>query len=149
MKSEIKLKLTISHLRRTQSSYICMLRKMIRGGFEREINDNEEETFHYVLSNDEVLQICKTKDIMTHVSKQQSNYLAHIARRPNTNNAKRLLFNENINRKRGRPVKTMEQHVLKNNNMTADQFYKNAKKKLETDMVGNNGRNRSMSAPVE
>ena len=134
---------------RIRSSYICMLRKMIRGGFEREINDNEEETFHYVLSNDEVLQICKTKDIMTHVTKQQSNYLALIARRPNTNNAKRLLFNKNINRKRGRPVKTMEQHVLKNNNMTADQFYKIARKKLETDMVGNNGRNRSMSTPVD
>ena len=43
----------------------------------------------------------------------------------------------------------MEQHVLENNNMTADQFYKNARKKLEIDMVGNNGRNRSMSAPVD
>ena len=45
-------------------------------------------------------------------------------------------------------LKAMEQHVLENNNLTADQFYKNARKKLETDMVGNNGRNRSMSAPT-
>ena len=42
----------------------------------------------------------------------------------------------------------MEQHDLENNNMIADKFYKNARKKLETDMVGNNDRICSMSAPV-
>ena len=66
-----------------RSSYTCMLRKMIRGGFERRIDDNEEETFHYVLSNDDVPQVCKTKDIMKHVSKQQSISLKlHAAQTP-------------------------------------------------------------------
>ena len=125
-----------------------MLRKMIRLGFERRIDYNEEETFRYILSNDKVLQICKTKDIKMYVFKQLSNYLARCTP-PNTNNEKRLFFNKNKNRKKGRPVKTMKQHVLKNNNMTADRIYKNARKKLETDMIGKNGCNRSMSAPVD
>ena len=39
---------------------------------------------------------------------------------------------------------------MENNIITADQFCKNARKKLKTDMVvGNNGHNLQMSAPVE
>ena len=80
-------------------TYLYATRKMIRGGFKRIIDDN-----------DEILQICQTKD-RTHVSKQQSNNLGHYSRRPNNNNTKRLLFNDNTNRKRGRPVKNLEEHV--------------------------------------
>ena len=130
---------------RIQSCYIVMLRKMIRRGFER--RDRESGDFAYVITNDDVLRICETQDVLLHVEKQQSKYLAHIARRKNTNNAKRLLFNANANRKRGRPMKTLEQHVLNSNNMTADEFYRRALRK-DTDMVGQ-GRNRSMSTTVD
>ena len=61
----------------------------------------------------------------------------------NDNGAKRLLFNDNNNRKRGRPIKKLEQHVLQNSKLTADEFYRRAMRK-NTDMVGNR-RNRSMS----
>ena len=84
---------------------------------------------------------------ISHVETQQFKYLAHIARRNNDNGAKRLLFNDNNNRKRGRPIKTLEQHVLQNSNLTADEFYRRAMRK-NTDMVGNR-RNRSMSTTVD
>ena len=61
------------------------------------------------------------------------------------NGAKRLLFNDNNNRKRGRPIKTLEQ--LQNSNLTADEFYRRAMRK-NTDMVGNR-HNRSMSTTVD
>ena len=51
-----------------------MLKKMIRDGFER-IDDNEEETFRYVLLNNEVLQICKTKEDSLGASKYITAFL--------------------------------------------------------------------------
>ena len=72
---------------------------------------------------DYVFQLCETEDAISHVETQQFKYLAHIDRRNNDNGAKRLLFNDNNNRKRGRPIKTLEQHVLQNSNLTADEFY--------------------------
>lgn len=55
----------------------------------------------------------------------------------------RLRFNDDSNRKRKRPLKTMEQHLLQNNNISADEFYRTALR-AETDMVGNRP-NRSTS----
>ena len=118
---------------------------MIRRGFERRNRENED--FGYVITNNDVLQICKTEYVISHVEKQQSKYLAHIARRKNRNNAKRLLCNDDKNYKRGRPMKTLEQHVLQNSNTTADEFYHRALRR-NTDMVGNR-RNRSMSTTVD
>ena len=89
-----------------------MLRKMIRRGFERRDRDNED--YGYVITNDDVLRICKTEDVILHAEKQQSKYLAHVALCKNSNAAKRLLFNDNKNNKRGRPIKTMEQYILEN-----------------------------------
>ena len=48
---------------------------------------------------------------------------------------------------RGRQIKTLEQHVLQNSNLTADEFYRRAIRK-NTDMAGNR-RNRSMSTTVD
>ena len=127
---------------RVQSAYISMLRKMIRGGFERTVDENNELTFKYVLSSDDVLHICNTEDVLQYVKRQQGNYLAHIARQSNTSIVKRLLFNDDRNRKRGRPIKTLEDHVLEGR--SADSFYKEALKKKK-DMVGS-GSNHSMDA---
>lgn len=102
---------------RIRSCYNTMLRKMIRRGFER--RNRDENDFSFIITNDDVLRICKTEDVITYTEKQQTKYLAHIARRSNDNTAKRLLFNDNKNRKRGRPIKTLEQYVLESNNTTA------------------------------
>ena len=118
-----------------RSTYINMLRKMIRGGFKRRNDENNEQTFHFALSSEDVLRICATEDILPYIKRQQQNYLGHIARRSNTNIAKRLLFNDNTNRKRGRPLKTLEDYAL--DGRSADSFYKEALKKgKKKDVVG-------------
>ena len=137
--------LNVQQQQRIRSCYNAMLRKMIRRGFER--RNRDENDYSFLITNDEVLQISKTEDVISHVEKQQTKYLAHIARRSNANTAKRLLFSDDKNLKRGRPIKTLEQYVLENNNTTADQFYRGALRKY-TDMVGNR-RNRSMSTTVD
>ncbi|KXJ20260.1 hypothetical protein AC249_AIPGENE16591 [Exaiptasia diaphana] len=55
-------------------------------------------------------------------------YVAHIARRSNLDKSKQLLFNVDRSTKKGRPTETLEQKVLKELNMTADEFYKQALK---------------------
>ena len=122
-----------------------MLRKMIRGGFKRTLDANGEETFKLVLSCEDVLDICKTEDVLDFIRRRQESYLAHIARQKNTSIIKRLLFNDNENRKKERPTKTLEDHVLEGK--SADQFYKEALKKRKRDMVGS-GFNHSMRAPA-
>ena len=64
---------------RIRSTYINMHRKMVRCGFERRIDDNKEQTFHFVMSREDVLRVCKTEDILQYVKRQQ-NYLGHITK---------------------------------------------------------------------
>ena len=80
----------------------------------------EEITFSYVLTNINVQNICKTEGITYYINRQQTRYLAHIARQPNDTLAKRLLFNNGKSIKKDRL--TLKQQ-LNNNNMTADNFY--------------------------
>ena len=70
--------------------------------------------------------MCKTEDIHSYVARQQENYLGHLARQSNKCFTKRLLFNDNKRTKRGRPIETLEDKVMKNKNCTKDQFYKSA-----------------------
>ena len=131
---------------RIQSTYIAMLRRMIREGFAKKIDENGNATFAYTLTNDDVLEICKTEDVLTFIKQQQENYLGHIARQKNTSIVKRLLFNDNKNTKRGRPSKTLEDYVLEGR--SADKFYREAlQRRKKVDMVGR-GSNHSKQAPA-
>ena len=85
-----------------------------------------------------------TEDV-DYVKGMQENYLGHIARQKNTSIVKRLLFNDDKNKKRDRPMKILEDHVLEGK--SADNFYREALKKRRKDMVGS-GRNHSMRAPA-
>jgi len=60
-------------MQRINSTYIQMLRKLVRNGCKK-------EEFRYVMTNNEILRLCRTDDIPTFVSKQQTSYLAHFAR---------------------------------------------------------------------
>ena len=131
--------------KRVQSTYVSMLRKMIRGGFRKTLDGNNQETFKYVLSGEDVLEICETEDVLEFIKRRQESYLSHIARQKNSSIIKRLLFNDNENRKKGRPIKTLEDHVLEGK--LADNFYKEALRKRKRDMVGS-GCNHSMQAPA-
>ena len=110
-------------MQRINSIYISMLRKLVRNGCKR------DEQFRNVMTNHEILQRCKTSDIQSFVLKQQTSYLGHLARQPNTSLTKRLLFNDNKRTKQGRPMESLEDKVIKKLNVTKDQFYKDALKK--------------------
>ena len=99
-----------------------MLRKLVRNGCKR-------DEFRYIMSNDEILETCKTTDIQSFVSLQQASYLGHLARQTNKSQTKRLLFNDDKRTKRGRPFETLEDKVLKKTNQSKDQFYREALKK--------------------
>ena len=130
---------------RIRSAYTSLLRRMVKGGFKRKVDDNDEDTYEFVLSNRKILEICGTEDVLDYVKRMQENYLGHIARQKNTSIVKRLLFNDDQNKKRGRPIKTLEDHVLEGK--SADNFYREALKKRRKDMVGS-GCNHSKRAPA-
>ena len=73
----------------------------------------------------------------------QENYLGHIIRQKNDSIVKRLLFNDDQNKKRDRPIKTLKDHVLERK--SADHFYSEALEKGKKDMVGSS-RNHSKRA---
>ena len=60
------------------------------------------------------------------VAKQQASYLAHLARQSNHCFTKKLLFNDNTQTKKGRPIETLEDKVIKNTCQTKDKFYREA-----------------------
>ena len=114
--------LTQIQMQKINSAYLSMLRILVRNGCKR-------EEFHYIMTNKKILELCNTEDIHTFVSKQQKSYLEHLARQPNKCLTKRLLFNDNTRTKVGRSAETLEEKVIKNCNMTKDQFYKLALKR--------------------
>ena len=57
--------LTQSQMQRINSTYITMLRKLVRNGCKR-------EEFRYTMTNAAILQVCKTSDIPSFVLKQQA-----------------------------------------------------------------------------
>ena len=116
---------------RVSSTYMSMLRKIVKGGTKRRnsAHDTEDSSFHFIYTNDDILCICNTDDIHTFIEKQQINYLAHITRQPNQTLTKMLLFNSNKRTKQGRPIETLEDKVLKATGKSADNFYKAAMKR--------------------
>ena len=102
------------------TTYRKMLRRMIRGGFQ------QNEDYHYKITNSKLHEICKTEDVSDFVARQQVNYCAHLVRQPNTFLTKRLLFNDNKYCKRGRRTETLKDKVLKITRTTEDRFHKDA-----------------------
>ena len=96
-----------------------MLRKLVWNG-------SKTENFKYVITNEEIIEICHTKDIHRFVERQQASYLAHLALQPNSCLTKRLLFNDDKETKIGRPVETLEDKVKKAAQVSKNVFYKNA-----------------------
>ena len=109
---------------RINSSYISMLRKMVKGGYRRK-GKKGSDNYHFVLNNVDILAICKTEKVEEYVKWQQTKYLAHLARQPNTSITKRLLFNDDKARKPGRQI-TLVDIVMEAEQCTEDQFYRKA-----------------------
>ena len=88
---------------RLSSVYCSMLRKMIKGGYRR-----KRDSWSYVLSNKDILQISKTEDISKFAARQQRNYAAHVIRKDNDSIAKRAMFNSDHRTKRGRKISLLQ-----------------------------------------
>ena len=112
--------LTKRQVSRINSAYVSMLRRIVRGGFRR-----KEESYHYELSNIDIIQKCKTEDILKFVARQQRNFMAHIIRSENSRMTKRILFNNDITKKPGRSI-SLYRTVLENERSTSNAFHNNA-----------------------
>ena len=64
---------TKTQLNRISSAYCSFLRKMIKGGYRR-----KADTWNFVLSNDDLLRIGNTENVVQFIGRQQRNYAAHI-----------------------------------------------------------------------
>ena len=116
--------LTKRQVNHINATYNTMIRKMVRGGYRR-----KEGSFSYELTNEELLQKCKTESIIQHIQRQQRNYVAHTIRKPDTSITKRLLFNNNKRTKQGRQI-TLYNTVIKNECTTPEVLHRNALSRL-------------------
>ena len=108
--------LTQAQVDRINSAYCSMLRKMVKGGYRR-----VDGTFRFVLSNSDLLKKCRTESIQDFISRQQRNFVAHIARSGNDRTIKRLMFNGNEARRPGRR-RTLYGTVVERMMLSTDRF---------------------------
>ena len=108
--------LTQAQVDRINSAYCSMLRKMVKGGYRR-----VDGTFRFVLSNSDLLKKCRTESIQDFISRQQRNFVAHIARSGNDRTIKRLMFNGNEARRPGRR-RTLYGTVVERMMLSMDRF---------------------------
>ena len=70
------------------------------------------------------MEICKTNSISNYILKQQVKYAAHLVRAPNYVKNKQLLFNANINIKRGRKSQNLIENAAKELHIDTDQLHR-------------------------
>ena len=76
------------------------------GGYKR-----KENTWHFVLTNENLISMANTTELSTFIRKQQRSYMGKIIRKDNQSLVKRLLFNNDSSRKPGRQL-TLLSNVL-------------------------------------
>ena len=108
-------------MNRVNSTYVNLLRKMIRHGYKRRMET--ENDFSYVYRNEDFLINCKTWSIAEFIQKQQIKYFSTLQDAQIIHD--KLLFADVKNRKRG-PISTLEDRVLEHMRRLADEFYKKA-----------------------
>lgn len=112
--------LTKKQIDHINAKYISMIRKMVKGGYRR-----KEGSYSYVFTNHDLLQKSKSESINRYVQRQQRNYVAHTIRKPDTSIIKRLLFNDDQSRKKGRKM-TIYSSVIENEEVTPDVLHSKA-----------------------
>ena len=112
---------------RLDAAYRLLLRRMVRGGFKR-ADDDDENLFKYKFSNVKIHGICGTHDVSDFIRNQQKNYAGHLVRTSAERSTKKLMFNDDKCTKAGRGVPNLLEQVLLNNNMTMDAFINDAMK---------------------
>lgn len=82
---------------RMNSAYTTMLRKMVRGGYQRKENE-----WGYKMTNKDLIDLCKTECIQSFTLRQKQRYLAHVIRLPDHSIVKRTVFNADVTARSGR-----------------------------------------------
>ena len=119
--------LTVTQHERIDAAYRNLLRRMIRGGFNR-MSENDHR---FRINNEKLHSLCGTSDVSIFVKKQQMNYCQHLIRMPHNRIPKLLLFNEDKYTKKGRPSKSLLEQVIENESLTLDRLCNNSIKKKE------------------
>lgn len=78
------------------------LRRLIKGGKKR--IDPENMNFDYVITRATILAKCQTETLESFIRNQQEKFSSHHIRAPNNSQVKRLIFNGNKSKKRGKPT---------------------------------------------
>ena len=93
---------------------------MIRNGF-RFVNQYEND-YRFVISNARLHRICGTSDVSMFIKSQQHHYISHVIRMPITRAVKLLTFNNDHYTKKGRPTKSLLDHMVENRNILLNQY---------------------------
>ena len=80
--------LTARQTERVESTHTSFLRKMLRRGSRK-----KDDQWNYIMSNEHILVLCKSRKIEDIVNLQQRRYVAHIIRCIDESLSKKLLFN--------------------------------------------------------
>ena len=80
-------------MKKLEVCWLQCLRGMVQGGWRRkgDNNDNEED-FRLVYSNERIQEIVGTQPLKNHINKQYLNYIGHICRGENTGLTKKMMF---------------------------------------------------------
>ena len=111
---------TKTQMNNVNAIYVSFLRKMVKGGYRR-----KENSWAYVFTNNDLLQMAGAEDVHTFVCKQQVKFVMKVIRKGNESMQKRLLFNDNDATKRG-PKTNLMSSVLNSTGETIERLCANA-----------------------
>ena len=112
--------LTKQQIDKVDSTYMGMIRRMIRNGFKR-----KADTYAFVHSNQKLLLMSGTILPSEFVKKIQRSFVAHIVRRNDHTILKRMLFNDDVKTIPGRQT-SLWNNVLNSANEDESTFLKKA-----------------------
>jgi len=93
---------------------------MVRNG-QKYVNEAGND-YRMFISNARLHLICGTNDLVCFIRRQQKNYLSHVVRMNCERSIKQLTFNNDIYKKRGRPIKTLLDQVTEELSISNDEF---------------------------
>ena len=108
-----------NQMNKLNAAYMGFIRRMVRGGFKR-----RDGSWSYCYTNNDLLRISNTTNILTFVEKQQANYVVNILMKTNDSIVKRLMLNDDARRKPGRQT-TLLSSVLNATNCSLEDFIVN------------------------
>ena len=111
--------LTTAQFVKLDVTYRTLLRRMVRGGFNRVNTDGD---FRLKIDNEKLHHICYTEDVSLFIRKQQRNYAGHVVWMPVDRGIKQLMFNSDKYHRIGRTTPSLLKQKLSDNNLTVERF---------------------------